>query len=219
MSLKDPELLEFIAKMFARNGCDFSKLLQNLDPLQQEKLKELAHFYYYICTPEQIDAREELQLVGITSLIEAMMQEIPFQDPFNFFKTKYKGQKGVEDFEEFRNAYLNEHGAAKKVKAYFAKYLSPDDQNILLNSVERFSIEESDFKSLSNIEDVAKVFYDMRSEFVHSADMPGFCPKHCIAAGIFAGGRHYTITIGIENILGIFERSFINYWEEKAICN
>ncbi|HAO64549.1 TPA: hypothetical protein DCQ44_01040, partial [Candidatus Taylorbacteria bacterium] len=79
MSIDEAKLLIYMTEMFKRHGEDFDQIKSKFDtvykdsPALRDRLPTYGHFYYFICAPGQAGVREELQIVGVTSLIDAMM--------------------------------------------------------------------------------------------------------------------------------------------------
>lgn len=254
MSLEEPPFLNFIQARFKENDADYDSIASMTYASEKDRLAVQAHFYYFICKPDQSDVREELRIVGITSLIEAMMQEVKYKGPFEYFESEYRDQNSIGDFKAFKAEYLAKYGAAKKVREYFDKYLSGNDKKILLASikvyneqnymagkeaemkaaydlvaidipkasamfdeVEKGKTEDNDvFVPLKSIQEVAKLFYEMRSEFVHQAAMHNLKPSYSMLSLAKIGDDAVQFEISIEPFMKIFERSFVTYWKEKA---
>lgn len=70
------------------------------------------------------------------------------------------------------------------------------------------------YRNIYNIEEFAELLYDMRSEFVHSGKMHCFCPPDVMASSISTDKGSYYMKIGIDEILKIFEKSFVKFWVE-----
>ncbi len=183
-----------------------------------EKTKQLeifSHFYYFICQPYKNDEiRDELRLVGITSLIEGMMQKVEFKDFFQWFESDYKGVNEIKDYNKIKEEYLNKFGATKKVKFYFEKYVLEEDKENLFKCIKPFKNNKV-FKTFDSIQKIASFLYKMRSDFVHKARMKCLCPKGCSVACIVVNKKPYKVNIGMQEFMKIFERSFIAFWQKQ----
>jgi len=224
MSLNEPDFIVFIKKVFADHGCDYVEILgkfydvSNTSPSDWSRLAVYSHFYYFICAPDKNDVREELQIVGITSLIEAMMQKVEYKDILSYLEESEfldNNNINISNYKTFKENYLERHGANKKIIKYFKEYISQDDANTVLKNIKKWSKEIGDFKQLNNLEQLAKFLYQMRSDFVHKAEMRNFRPNNVNMAFISVGNSHYSVNVNISEILRIFEKSFVNYWKEK----
>ena len=119
MSLIETEFLEFIRAVFRNNGANYESFLSKPIGDEGDKMQILCHFYYFICMPNKDRVRDELRIIGMTSLMEAMMSE-KYVSPFDYLKEIPK-KESVENFQKFRENYFNNHGLVKKVKNYFIK--------------------------------------------------------------------------------------------------
>lgn len=200
---------------YYKNDDDFKNFFNKLER-KEKQLGNFAHFYYFICQPykNNEDIREELRLVAITSLIEGMMQEVKFKDFFTWFESTHKGVNKIEDYSKTREEYLNEFGATRRIKAYFEKYISEDDKEILLRCIGLFKNSEG-FIKFNSIGEVAIFLYKMRCDFVHEARMRCLCPEGFSFAGIVVKQEAYKVKIKMRDFIKMFERSFIAFWQEQ----
>ena len=216
MAIEEPQFRDFMKKIFIESGVDYDKWVNLLTNSQKEKIEEYTHFYYFICESE---TREEFRLIGMNSLIETLMQEVEFKDVFNYFESEYKDTNIIKDYQNFKKEYLEKFGAAKKIKEYFRKYITEEDQKDLFSNVEVFKGNKDDvngkYAPLENVDQFASFLYQMRSEFVHQAKMCNFCPSHCEAAVMEVGDKYYFTDLNINSIMKIFERSYVKYWIDK----
>jgi len=207
--------LLILKKIFNKDEPYLKEILDKLGD-KKGKLEKFAHFYYYICQPYANDGnvREELRLIGITSLIEGMMQEIEYKDFFQWFESTYKVNK-IEDYLKIKEEYLEQFGATRRIKSYFESYILEGDRDSLLECIKPFT-NQNGFVRFNSIDKIAQFLYSMRSEFVHIARMHSLCPEDCHLAAICVHGKPYKVNIKISEFMKIFERSFINFWEKKA---
>lgn len=218
MSSTKEKFQNYITNFFNQNNSDYSKVYNSLSEADKEKLYRYSHFYYYICNPDdKLDkVREELKIVGITSLMEVMMSEVDYKNPFEYFETEHSGKNSIGDYTKFKKDYLLKYGAMRRVKEYFNNYVLAEDVKDVFQNIEVWSKKVNDFKPLKSLDAVAKLLYQMRSDFVHKAKMRGFnVPKVSFSAREI-GTEVYKISINISVILKIFEKSFVKYWEEKS---
>lgn len=207
--------LLILKEIFNKDERYLKELLDKLGD-KKEKLEKFAHFYYFICQPyaNYDDVREELRLIGITSLIEGMMQGMEYKGFFQWFESTYKVNK-IEDYLKIKKEYLEQFGATRKIKYYFENYILEDDRESLLECIKPFT-NQNGFVRFNSIDKIAEFLYSMRSEFVHIARMHSLCPEDCHLAAICVDGKPYKVNIRISEFMKIFERSFINFWEKKA---
>lgn len=221
MSIEEPQFLAFMRTMFSKYGSDFDLIkekfytIYNSSPVERDKLSVYGHFYYFICTPNEKGAREELQIVGITSLIEAMMGDVTYKDPFVYFESEYRGKNSIEDFAKFKNEYSEKYSINKKIVKYFQEYMPQNDTKGILENIKIIRKNGEQMEPLKNLDELAKFLYQMRSDFVHRAEMRFLCPEHCFASMLEIGDKIYDVRVSISTILELFEKSFVSFWKNK----
>ncbi|MCK9497538.1 MAG: hypothetical protein M0Q27_01810 [Candidatus Colwellbacteria bacterium] len=216
MSLKNPKFIKFYKELFHKNGENLDNLTKTLDEVDNKKLQEITHFYYFICSPEDKEVRDELIIIGITSIMEALMQDPKYIDIFSYFDSVYPKQNKIDDFKEFKRGYLNKYGATRKVKSYINTYLSETDKEDLISSVDVWDNKKKSFNTLKNINEFSDLLYRMRSEFVHEAKMEHLNLAGCSFSVTVVDKCVFKIKINIREFKKIFERSFVKYWLSKC---
>ncbi len=195
-----------------RNDKKWDEFIKMLGEKETKKMSDLVWFYYHLSKPytDPGPIRDELRLITITSVIEALMSDHDYKDFLDWYRDKYK-KNSIEDLKKAETEYLAEFGATSKVRLFFDTYFTQEEKNDLLEDIKPYP------KPMDrNIKDVAKFFYDMRSEFVHSAQMSGFCPPEYILAGVVVKRKPYTVTLEVEGFMDTFEAAFARYWLKKA---
>lgn len=215
---KADQLFAILKEIFDKDDDDLNIFLDKLGIENKKKLEEFSHFYYFICQPFEDDEnfiREELKLIGITSLVEGMMQEVEYQDFFQWFESTYKKSNQIEDYQQIKKEYFIKFGATKKIKNYFDKYIIEADKEDLIEYIMPFSNSEG-FSKVKSINEIAGILYSMRSEFVHEAKMCHLCPEGCSFLATCIKKRPYKIEITMKKFMDIFKKSFVKFWEEQA---
>ena len=226
MSLEEPKFVDYIKKLFSSHSCDYEIIKSKFNAVysgnthERDRMATYSHFYYFICTPERTEpeansTREELQIVGMTSLIEAMMEDVEYMDVFAYFKSEFKDKNTIEDFRAFEADYLGKYGATKKIVNYFDKYISKEDAIEVVDEIRVWSDQSRRFESLGDLERLARLLYQMRNDFVHKARMQSFCPTNISSSSTMIGHKIYNIRVDVGSVLRIFEKSFVNYWQKK----
>lgn len=221
MTEKEPDFIVYMREMFAKHGGDWDAIQKKLNevfPVSRKDSEQMAvfgHFYFYICAPHKMEQRDELRIVGMTSLIEAMMAEVEFKDPFVYFEEELKGKNSIEDFSDFKKKYYEKYGATKKVLKYFEDFVSKEDTMEILEGIKLIDKATSEKSSLKDLEQFAKFLYQMRNDFVHNANMRNFCPEDCFASLLMIGKNIYDVRVPASSILNVFEKSFVTFWQRK----
>lgn len=220
MSLDQPEFVTYAHNLFSKHGADYERIKEKLQKSKDKKnrLAELTHFYYFICRPgeDEDKVRDELRIVGITSLMEAMMESEEYQDVFTYFESSFPSKNSIENVTQFKKEYLSKHGSNRKIVKYFESYFSENDLEEFFESIKIWSQKKKSFIKFEKPEQLAKLLYQMRSDFVHKADMQSFRPKNVHLALIHVGGKWYDVRIEIKKVLEIFEKSLVKYWRELS---
>lgn len=221
MSITESKFVEFAKRLFGEHRSDYEKIVNTFQkifkdkPKERDRLPHYAHFYYFICTPGNEKAREELQIVGLTSLMEAMMGDVEYKDVFSYFESEFPKQNIISDYRKFKEDYLQKYGATKKVVKYFNDFIPETEVENILEDIKIWNNNDKRFEPFNSIDQLARFLYQMRSDFVHGAEMRCFCPIGADLACIKAGDNYYNIKVGVADMLKIFEKSFVKYWDKK----
>jgi len=145
--------------------------------------------------------------VGIFSLIESLSNE-KFIDFYQFLvRRKSAIPYPINDKKEldpFYERYKADYGSIKKCIAFF-KALSPERQNALISRLEVRGTDPS-------IESLAKFLYELRSKFVHEAEL-----VHHMVDGTsisFKGKKTIVCKLSIEAALNFFEEGLIEHFKK-----
>jgi hypothetical protein len=189
---KDEAWIEFISKF---------------DKNQLRELEDLVWFYYHLVHPyEPKDTADELKLITIISIIEKLMSKEKFQTFPTWYRKKYT-KNSIDDLAKAESEYLESFGATKKFREYLETYLDDSGESSLTGSIEIVGQD----KELT-LREIANLFYDMRSKFVHSAEMTIFCSPNAILSSFESGGKVYSTMLESEELMDVFEKSFVMYW-------
>lgn len=214
------EILPLAKKMFDdyfKDEGGIEGLIEGLDNNNKEKFLKLCFFYYGRWWSYDQNIKDKIDgsfaFIVFVSIIEAMILEIDYKD----FKSWYDSEcldknKKVDDLWE---EYINIYGATKKFIRFFENYLREEDKEFLLEKYQAYSIENEKIISLP-LENIAKVLYKLRSNFVHDAK---YIP---IPNGDISGigfSKYCLKDITMNTIVNIFERGFVEYFKQKYAKN
>lgn len=196
-------------------------LIGELGDVQKDRLEELTFFYYHIARPYENNheqERDEWRILAVLSVIEALMSDVDYQDFISWMEKEYLPTRNIsnESWKDAVDEYRKKYGFIRKVKEYFKEYFTEEDKKDLLEKFEYLSKSEGEFVSIGEMPKLAKVLYDMRSEFVHEARMRVLCPSGVWSAGIYVKRKPYWVKLSVRRLMDAFERSFVNYWKSVA---
>lgn len=185
MALAEPVFVNYARKMFQANGSDYD----SLKAVFGEEFEVFCHFYYFICRPEdsEDEMRDELRFVGMTSLMEALVDKLPHSPK----------------------------GYREKVRSYFKHYFAHDEEEMSPMGISLWNEGTKDFIPLTKVQEVADFLYSMRSEFVHEAQMHGLNSTKVDQTLTKVKSGYYEITLSVDDFLRRFEASFVLYWVER----
>lgn len=143
------------------------------------------------------------------------MERVPHKSFFSWYEGG-NNQDCFVHYEAIKKEYNSIHGSNRKFKEFFEKYLSQADKSFLVENIQKFDNRSQAFEKLQSIGQISNFLYDLRSGFVHSADMFAFCPPGVSLTAHLHKNTPYKLTCSVEDIMRIFERGFVNYWQEKA---
>ena len=211
---------EIFKNNFSNNYEDFKKFCDRLSKELKEKFLELSKFYYYWCKEPSIyeTSDESFKLVIMTSTIEALMTDYRYKEFKEWFNVDCSAEiknriisenKNLElQINELWNEYKKIHGSTRKIKDFFDKFLNDDDKKELISAFKKPN------KGSVKLKEIAEWLYSMRSKFVHDARPVPLHEEMCIV-GCEVNKQLLIIKIGIGDILSIFERGFIKYFEKR----
>jgi hypothetical protein len=118
--------------------------------------------------PDYTDYLDEtVRYVALISLIEAIYTTDEYQDFYEWLALRAKAGgvniAGAKDLHQIHELYLKQHGLTQKVVRFFAG-LPERAQKEILGDLKVAGAEKS-------IAQLARVLYDLRSKFVHQADL------------------------------------------------
>jgi len=144
--------------------------------------------------------------VGIFSLIESLSDK-KFIDFYQFLLWQVQfpipDKDSLTQFYEKR--YKADYGSIRKCIAFF-KALSPDRQDALISRIEVWGADPT-------IEELAKFLYELRSKFVHEAEL-----VHHMTHGTsisFKGLDTIICKLSIEDALNFFEEGLIEHFNDN----
>ena len=138
-------------------------------------------------------------------------------NPWNlgrWLKVKYPNQwkeNKLQGIQELWQEFKKECGSARKFRIYLKDFLSAEDQKLLLEQFQFFPGNgESYF--LQDVQEVAQMFYNRRSSFVHQAKMFGLAPSSGPLGDAY-NGKGLIVRLNIDVFKYLFEKSFVAFWE------
>lgn len=218
-SSSDMLLEPWLKEVFMKH--DYHPDWSGLDEKKRNQLNELGFFYYHIASPyheDDEDVRDELRIVVITSLMEAIMSTEPYEDFMSWLSKEIRDTISKSELDSLKEKYLKQYGLTRKVREFINKYFLPADKAAILESLEVFDKAKRDWKPIKNLDEFTNILYTIRSEFVHSAQMGGFCSTNAHRALTTVGNDHISTSLTIVQIMDAFERSFINYCKTLLVA-
>ncbi len=85
----------------------------------------------------------------------------------------------------------------------------------ILNKIKTVNYKTGKMSSFKDEKQFAEFLYQMRSDFVHKADMVSLCSEKYFASLISVGNKSYDVRFSIANLMEVFEKSFVNYWMQQ----
>jgi hypothetical protein len=201
---------------------DFNRYFNSIDDdVRKSLFLRTASFYLFLvkrgdwivdvpCSDRVVDyLTNTYKYVGIFSLIESLSDE-KFIDFYQFLlRRKSEVQFPITDKDslaQFYERYKSDYGSIKKCIAFF-RALSPDRQDALISRLEVRGAEPS-------IEGLAKFLYELRSKFVHEAEL-----VHHMTDGTsisFKGQNTIICKLSIGDALTFFEEGLIEHFMDKT---
>jgi hypothetical protein len=157
-------------------------------------------------TNKKVDYLDEsYKFIGLLSLIESlnMKRYVDFYEYLISKKNKIEFPINKYNLETYYKNYNHNYGAIKKATSFF-KFLKQKD-------VEALSKKLKIDKKSSNVENLLKYLYEIRSKFVHEckpildlSNIPNISRKN---------GKIYLCNISLKDLMIAFEKGIINHFQ------
>ncbi len=95
--------------------------------------------------------------------------------------------------------------------------MDESEVKILLEKIRYHDSASHEDKQFENSIQLAKFLYQMRSDFVHKALMQNLCDEKYFTAGISVGGKAYMVKFSSSELMRVYEKSFVIFWEKHTI--
>ncbi len=225
--------LEIAKEIFREYGYflkdeEWNIFLNNLESKYIKKLTKLVHFYFFLCREkiEDNNIEDEIVLITITSIIEDLMSDFPYKEFNKWYKSECKKEfkKEAEQKDSLDDMifflweeYKKHHGAARKVVKFFESYIDKIDEPRLTSSIEVYNKKINRFEKCTEIKQIARLLYQMRSDFVHEAKIKKFKSEDSInSLYTKIGKKSCDLDLSLEDFIDVFEKAFINFFISKA---
>ena len=177
-------------------------------------------------TPKEVEyVTNTLKYTAIFSLIEGLYSKKGYIDFFEFLMKKSNQIQFPISEEQLRSHYdyyKKQYGAIQKARVFFKqiedfydrhlkakiKFLKNDTQLPLPRS---FPLSEIDKKQGLTIDDFAKLLYDIRSEFVHQANLVLEISNGTVISHI--GNKRYLWQMNMDELINVFEKGLLKFFE------
>jgi len=152
------------------------------------------------------DLTNTYKYIGIFSLIESLSKEkhMDFHQFIVSHKSKVKFPIDRVMLDKIYENYKNEFGSVKRCISFF-KALRTDRQKDL---VSRFNVSES----TASIENLAKYLYELRSNFIHEAELVHHMSD--VTSFSVVKGHSVICSLSITDAMLFFEEGLIEYFRD-----
>jgi len=167
-----------------------------------------SNFNYYDLT---------YKYVALISIIEATMGKDEWLGFYDWLKhTKVVSIKNKTELDDLYEKYKSEYGVIRNIVKFF-QTLDEEEQEFLKTKLVQYRVDKRKaVKITSEINDLANLLYDIRSDFVHGARLIiefGGIPA---VTGNHKKGKPFTSNLSLNQLMRIFERSFIRHFGMRA---
>jgi len=207
-----------IFRFYFNNQEKFNDFLKGLPKEKQENFFELSIFYRnFIKNPpinhEANFMKNSFAMLMTFSLIEALMTEEKHLTFYEFLRKDFQPINNLKDLENKEEEYFNRFGTNRKAKRFFDEYVDNECKELFSYAIAKYP-RWLNGKYLENIAEEdrisknLKLFYDMRSKFVHSAEIPNLE----IPIILDNGKDKFTIPYRLADLKILFEHGFLRYF-------
>lgn len=204
------ELLKRRVKKYSELNVE--DLFKKLDYLKQNKLVKLLLVYEWCCLSDDANGlRDEFKLIISISIIEDLMSGSDYIKIEDYLK---RNLKNLEDFDSVVKEYYLEFGLTRKVRNFWNDYLSKSEKKELCSLVKKVMLNPKDKESEPmELKDLANLLYQIRSSFVHSAELSIFFRNEISNYTVISKNKKIIISrLTIDRYLEFFEIGFIRYF-------
>ena len=206
--------LEELCKRRIKNYSELNieGLFNNLEDSKKNKLIKLILVYEWCCLSDNANGlRDEFKLIISISIIEDLMSGSDYVKIENYLKINLKNLK---DFDSIVKKYYSEFGLTRKVRKFWDNYLSNSEQEELCSLVKKVRLNPKDEESKPmELKDLANLLYQIRSSFVHSAELSIFFKNEIADYAVISKNKKNIISrLTIDKYLEFFEIGFIRYF-------
>lgn len=192
---------------------DFDNFYNKLSDKNKDKILKISFFYYYrgwkLMQKEKWyeEVMEDFIFIVLISITECLVSKDNYEEFIDWIEKNHKESMTIKAEKEI---YLKKFGSTQKFKQFFNTYLLEEDRESFIDKIKAYSEKDKKSNPIS-IDEIASLFYNLRSDFVHNAN---YIPLSAQADGssFFYGKRGYSVWKRFTEIVLIFERGFINYF-------
>jgi len=153
------------------------------------------------------------KFIALISIIEAVVGKDNWLDFYQWLEhTKVVSIKDKTELDDLHEKYKSEYGVIKNVVKFF-QTLDEEEQEFLKTKLVQYRVDNGKTVEItSEINDLAKLLYDIRSDFVHGARLViefGGIPA---TTANRKRGKSFTSNLSLNQLMRVFERSFIRYF-------
>lgn len=187
----------------------------------KDKFLRITFFYYWRCykiRQKVNDLDEGMMFIVITSSIEALMSKKKHKSFLDWLDLECEDK--TLPVKELLGKHGEEYGATRKFIKFWNNYVEDKDKKDLEENSYYF---DSEYKKCKlSIGDIAKLLYNLRSDFVHDANyVPIANDREPAANRTFLGSYfeyervYYFLGTTMDNLASIFEKGFEKYFKKE----
>jgi len=198
---------------------DFNDFIDKLPTDRQNKFLKLSVFYKNFIKESIIKDASIINYfssIMFFSLIEALMSEVKHK---TFDQYLFENFQPIQDSKTLKciyDQYIKKFGCQRQVKDFFDKHVDEDCKLLFAHSIRHLDDKYSSMSVEERIKLNIKLFYQWRSNFVHSAITPDTFRKYGVGLTKLSGKKMiHTTPYQKEDFEVLFEHGFLNYFGYK----
>lgn len=163
-----------------------------------------SNFNYYDLT---------YKYIALISIIEAVVGKDEWLDFYQWLRhTKVTSIKDKTELDDLHKKYKSEYGVIKNIVKFFQTLDEEEQEFLKTKLIQHRADKGKTIKFNSEINDLANLLYDIRSDFVHGArliiefgDIPAITTNR-------KRGKSFISNLSLNQLMRVFERSFIRHF-------
>ncbi|MHB8086670.1 MAG: hypothetical protein ACYDH2_00325 [Anaerolineaceae bacterium] len=217
-----------VYELYFSNKDNFLFKYNEIDSLENrsEFLRVISRYHYLVKDLSYSSLKShglELEFVSVThkfitiiALIESLYHEDKYIDFYEWLMRENSFSITKDDLKNAYKNYKKEFGSRKSVIHFFSS-LESDIISYIQESITLLSIKSDSINDKTSIEDLSKLLYQIRSDFIHNAELVVELSE--VSTLSKRNKKPYLFEISLSTFCKVFELGVLNFFNIKPEKN